>query len=55
MPFDLIIERISDATIGFSNLPLTRIVIYASGEREGEGEEEGGRERLGCERDCYFG
>lgn len=27
---DLIIERISGATIGFSNLPLTRIVVYAS-------------------------
>lgn len=30
MPADLIIERISGATIGFSNLPLTRIVVYAS-------------------------
>jgi len=26
----LIIERISGATIGFSNLPLTRIVVYAT-------------------------
>lgn len=32
MPADLIIERTSDATIGFGNLPLTRIVIYASRE-----------------------
>lgn len=35
MPVDLIIERISGATIGFSNLPLTRIVVvYAS--RDGD-------------------
>lgn len=34
MPADLIIERISGATIGFSNLPLTRIVVYASRNRD---------------------
>lgn len=34
MSADLIIERTSDATIGFGNLPLTRIVIYAARDRD---------------------